>query len=294
MQRKFNADIGESIDKFKRVMKEFRLRKKLYRVMLRGRGLEFEGYRAYAPDDDASLIDWKASKRANKLLAKQYREEQNLKVVFIYDVSENMVLGSSEKLKCEYAAEVGAALAQLILSFGNKVGLITFSNEVTNYIPPMRGRQALGAFVKEITEPSKYGGHSDLCKAVEFAYKYLPSEINSVVFLSDFVSFNERCKGVFSALVKKFESFVLIVRDKLDYEMPALAGEVVLQDPRTGEQVVVNPKVVRKAYSEFVKKRYEAISRTLVSNRVDFLELRTDEEFSVKLAEFLKARVLRK
>src|SRR3989344_8757002 len=100
--RRLNVDIPGRISELQAAVRDFEFKTKLYRVILRGRGVEFDGFRSYSSDDDASAIDWRASRRANKLLVRQYIEERNLSVVFAVDVGEHMVFGSTEKLKCEF------------------------------------------------------------------------------------------------------------------------------------------------------------------------------------------------
>lgn len=53
-----------------------------YKSVFLGRGLEFEKFREYTSSDDSRIIDWKATKRANKLLIKQFVEERSLDVFF--------------------------------------------------------------------------------------------------------------------------------------------------------------------------------------------------------------------
>jgi len=171
--RRLNVDIGRSISSFKSVMKSFELKTKLYRTIIKGKGLEFDGYKEYTASDDSSSIDWKASKRANQILTKQFIEEQNLKVVFIIDVSENMIFGSSEKLKCEYAAEVIASLSNLIIGSGNRVGYLFFSDKVEEFVKPARGEKHFWRFMDSLTDASIYGGKSQLGNAIDFALKIM-------------------------------------------------------------------------------------------------------------------------
>jgi uncharacterized protein (DUF58 family) len=91
-----------------------------YRSVFKGRGLEFEDYRAYTTQDDATRIDWKASIRSNQLLVKLFREERELDVYILLDSSSSMIFGSTEKLKLEYAAELAAAFAFWLLRPGTK------------------------------------------------------------------------------------------------------------------------------------------------------------------------------
>ena len=73
-----------------------------YKSAFKGHGLEFANYKEYTQNDDASLIDWKASVRTGKLLIKEYEEERKLDVFFLIDVSSSMVFVSTDKLKNEY------------------------------------------------------------------------------------------------------------------------------------------------------------------------------------------------
>src|SRR3989344_6225949 len=134
-----NVNIADAITEFQSVMKEFRLRKDIYRIIFRGKGLEFEAFRDFTPDDDASDIDWKTSSRARKLLVKQYKEERDLKIMFLIDVGSNMIFGSGQKLKCEYITELVAAFSKLIMDSSDKVGFFLFSDELKHYIKPKSG-----------------------------------------------------------------------------------------------------------------------------------------------------------
>ena len=89
MQEKLNVNIPERISEFETIMRHFRVKNIIYKVLFRGKGLEFDSYRDFTQDDDASFIDWKASKRANKLLVRQYIEERDLKIFFVIDGSIN-------------------------------------------------------------------------------------------------------------------------------------------------------------------------------------------------------------
>ncbi len=48
---------------------------------LQGAGREFESLREYMPDDEMRRIDWKASARSGKLVARQYEVEKSQSVI---------------------------------------------------------------------------------------------------------------------------------------------------------------------------------------------------------------------
>lgn len=293
-ERYLNVDIEKRIGELQDEMKEFLLKHKLYRILLRGKGLEFESYRDYSADDDAQSIDWKASRRTNKILVRQYRDERNLKIVFVIDVGKNMVFGSAEKLKCEYAAELIAALAHLVIITGDRVGFVLFNEEVKEFIPPKGGMKSFDILIDKITNPEIYDKASNLEKAFDFVYKYINPTIDSVVIVSDFISFDEKSAMGLSLVSKKFETLALMVRDPLDLTLPEYSEEVVIEDPKTGDQLLINPKIARQTYEKFVRKQEEFLRKNCLENNIDLLELITNHPFVHYLSEFLKGRTLGK
>ncbi|MCA9485870.1 MAG: DUF58 domain-containing protein, partial [Nanoarchaeota archaeon] len=269
-------------------------KRRLYRILLRGKGLEFESYRKYSPDDDSTSIDWKASRRANTLLVKQYRDERNLKVIFLVDVGENMVFGSSEKLKCEYAAEMVAAFSHLITTTGDKPGFIFFSDDVKTYMKPSAGTLHFSRFADAISNPNLYGGPSNLKRGIDFTLNYVGKNVESVVIVSDFLSFNEETKKDLALISERFETTVLMIRDPLDNTLPDFSGEIVIEDPQTGQQILMNPKIAKSSYEKFVSDQEEEIKDTCTINNIDLLEMMTNKPFVPTLSEFLKGRVKHK
>lgn len=288
-QPKLNVDVTGSISEFEALMKEFVLKTKLYRMLFIAKALDFDGYRDYSTLDDASAIDWKASIRANKTLVKKYKEEENLKVVFVVDMSENMVLGSGEKLKCEYATEVVAALAHFIMGAGDKVGMVIFSKEVIDYLMPAKSDNHFRAIVEILTNSENYFGGSDLKKALEYLLDYVRS--NAVIIVSDFSSFDKETKEVLNLVASKFETMALIIKDPLDKTLPDISGELVIEDSKTGEQILINPKVARKSYEKNIHEKEKFLETALTENGVDFTELMTNVSFVPVLADFLKTRI---
>ncbi len=293
-KRRLNADIASSIAQLQAIIKHFEKKLKIYRLILRGKGLEFETYRNFTPDDDAGMIDWKASKRANKLLAKQLIEEKDLKIMFLIDTGENMISGSTEKLKCEYAAEVSGALAHMVMEGGDKAGFVYFNGQVTKYLKPSRGDRYFGQFLDYITDAENYGGPSDLKAALDFSLTYFPKSTESVIIVSDFASFNEESKTSLLTIAQKFETLVIPIKDPTDKTLPDFSEEIVIEDPGTGQQMLVNPAIAKKIYEQQMLEKEKFLKQTCSKNNIDLLELMTDKPFVPTLATFLKERTERR
>lgn len=294
LKGKLNVDVAGAVTELQSMMKEFKLKRDLYRVVFRGKGLEFGGYRVFSPDDDAGDIDWKASARGQKLFVKQYQEERDLKIMFVIDVGSNMVFGSTEKIKCEFAAELATALANLMLDFGDLIGFILFGKEITHFIECRKGLKQFQLFVETLVDGKNYGGKTDLNQVLDFATDYLDGSISSVILISDFVNITKDTEKKLGLLSNRFETIVIRVRDPLDKTLPGIDAEVVLESSSTQEQILVNPRVAKRAYEKYVLKKEEIFKKIISRNDVDFLDLTTDESFAVPLAIFLKERVERK
>ena len=89
---KLVVNFPRAVAQFEDAMQKFPVKKILYKNIFRGKGLEFDSYRTFEPDDDSSLIDWKASLRAKQILAKRYIEERKLNVYFLVDVTSQSAL----------------------------------------------------------------------------------------------------------------------------------------------------------------------------------------------------------
>ena len=58
-----------------------------YRSAVRGRGMEFEEVRVYVPGDDIRHIDWNVTARAGEPFVKVFREERQMTVQLVVDIS---------------------------------------------------------------------------------------------------------------------------------------------------------------------------------------------------------------
>lgn len=288
---KLNADISKSVSELQSAMNQFELKLKLHKFLMRGKGLDFDGYREYTYSDDASRIDWKASIRSNQTLVKQYVEEKDLKIMFLVDVGENMVFGSTPKLKCEYTAELVAALSYVVMFSGNKSGYVMFSDKVKRYVRPGGSEKHFGMLTEDICNSDLYGGASRIGRALNFALENLGRGIDSLIIVSDFATMTPELKKQLSFISGRYETLCLVIKDPLDKELPDVDGEFVVRDNLTGEQIIVNPRYARERYNFSVKEELEKTYSLFRELGIDYLELRTDEPFAFLLANFLKGRI---
>ncbi len=290
-KREVRIDEVGAITNVMSLIKEYPALRKEYKVFFRGKSFDFESFRNYSSDEDASNIDWVASARYDKLLVKQYREEEKDTVLLLIDVSDNMVLGRSKLLKCERAAEIALSLAYLILSTDNRVGFVLFDGGIRIFSPPMRGRRCFEYLSAALKDPNNYQGGSDVQQACEFVLSLPRYTAGSAIIISDFSNINEGIKTFLSMISIKYETLAFVVKDVMDKQLSDISGQFIIEDTQNGDQLLVDPSLAKRDYETFMQKKAENIREVLRQSNIDFLEIMTDESFVETMVRFLKERI---
>ena len=117
---------------------------------LQGAGREFESLRDYMPDDEMRRVDWKASARTGKLVARQYEVEKSQSVILAIDVGRTMLAEIDGIQKLDYAINAALLLAYVATLSEDRVGLLLFSDSVDAYLPPKKGRSQVYAIMEAL------------------------------------------------------------------------------------------------------------------------------------------------
>lgn len=117
-----------------------------------GSGTEFERLREYSTDDEYRRINWKATARRGKPIAAEYETERSQYVVSLIDsgrlmrspvppsTNEPQQSRPQSLAKLDYAINSALLLSYVALLKGDYAGLLTFADDVRNYLAPKRGK----------------------------------------------------------------------------------------------------------------------------------------------------------
>jgi len=94
---------------------------------LRGEGTEFEALAEYQPGMDRRAIDWNASARHVKLLAKEYRVERDNRVVLAIDSGRTMAEPVGGMPRVDRAVSAALLLAYVGLKLNDRISLFSFA-----------------------------------------------------------------------------------------------------------------------------------------------------------------------
>lgn len=104
-----------------------------------GRSLEFEQIKEYVRGDDIRNINWKATaRRAGQLMVNSFMDERSQQVYCIIDKGRVMKMPFNGMTLLDHAINASLVLSHVAIVRQDRTGLITFSNDVGNFIPAER------------------------------------------------------------------------------------------------------------------------------------------------------------
>ena len=111
----------------------------------RGEGRSFAGLREYVPGDDPRNIDWKSTARHQRMMLREFTIERSQTVITLVDCGRAMTQMAGEFARIEHVLSAALLLTDVAAVSGDQVGLLAFDDAVRAFVPPQRGRAALGA-----------------------------------------------------------------------------------------------------------------------------------------------------
>ena len=263
-----------------------------YQSVFKGRGMEFDEVREYQVGDDVRSIDWNVTARSGKPFVKRFREERELTVMFLVDLSASGSFGSVSQPKNELAAEICALLAFAAIKNNDKVGLIVFTDHVEMFIPPKKGTRHVLRVIREILSFRPQRTRTDITKALDYLGRV--QSRRAVVFLiSDFQA--EGYERSLRVLGRRHDVIAVAVTDPRETSLPDV-GLLELEDAETGEVALIDTgsQAVRCQYAALALERTAKLNELLASTGIDQIRVETSRAYIRDLMAFFKNRERRK
>ncbi|MGQ0766414.1 MAG: DUF58 domain-containing protein [Gemmatimonadota bacterium] len=112
-----------------------------------GEGRLFESLREWVPGDDTRTIDWKATARRGKPIARQYEDERRQQVLLVLDAGRMLTVEVDGRALVEFAIDAAVQLAASAVEHDDNVGVMIFADGIQHHVAPARGRRALRRIV---------------------------------------------------------------------------------------------------------------------------------------------------
>jgi uncharacterized protein (DUF58 family) len=259
-----------------------------YHSAFKGRGMEFEDVREYQVGDDVRHIDWNVTARMNTPYVKSFREERELTVLLLVDISASSLFGSLEKNKKQVIVEIAALLTCSAIDNNDKVGLLLFSDNVELYLPPKKGAKYSLRILRELLNFKPKGVKTDYSKVLSFLANVQKKQ-GICFFISDFLS--PISKKEVTLIAKRHDLIGVSVLDPKELVLPK-KGVYKLRDLESDESIVIDlgKRKVRDRYEKKMINRKEEIVHLFKRIGADFIHFKSGDSYVNVIYRFFKSR----
>lgn len=267
-----------------------------HRSPFHGYNAEFQQHRPYRVGDDLKYLDWKVLARTDRMYSRQFRETTSMSVMLVLDASASMGYDAGGVSKFRYAVVMAAALAYLLVTQGDAVGLLASGGGATDdtdagrltYLPARGGRTHLRSLFAHL-ERIEPGGVWDPARVVARAAELLKRR-GVILVLSDFYDAEEDTRRELRRAVSRgHDAALLHILSPAELALPR-KGVVAYRDVETGEERIVDSNVAAAEYRDAVREFVTRCERSARRDGIAYARARTDEPPGVALRTFLLGR----
>ena len=136
----------------------------------RGTGMEFHQLREYRQGDSLRQMDWKATSRRQKLIARDYQDERDQQIVLMIDSGRRMRTKDDELSHFDHALNAMLLVSYIALRQGDNVSLMSFGGDGSNkhrWIPPQKGIERVNVLLNGIYDLHAQQSTADYISAAE-------------------------------------------------------------------------------------------------------------------------------
>ncbi|HTL51349.1 MAG TPA: DUF58 domain-containing protein [Planctomycetota bacterium] len=295
----------------------------LHRSPFHGYSAEFSAYRKYVRGDNLRHVDWKLYARCDRIYVKLFEENTNLTTYLLLDASASMqfdgsdapgastqparksgwfgggkksaaepassvAAGNKPVSKFDYAAMAAASLSYLLLKQNDSVGLVTFTDERTGYIPPKARRTQLSVLLNAMHATKPTGG-TNLVKGLHGLAEQAVRR-GLIVLFSDLLADAEAILPVLSDLRNQgHEIIVFQIMTEAEWQFP-YAEDYLFVDPETGAELVGVGRDLREGYLKELNDHCAKLTLACRDMNIDLVPLKTTDNLGQTLLTFLTKR----
>ena len=258
----------------------------LHRAPYFGASIDFAEHRGYVPGDDIRRVDWRLYARTDRYFVKQYEADTNANFAVLLDQSKSMAFGSHGVTKIEYAKFVAACLAYLSHRQRDRVGIITFDQEIVAHVPTSAKHFNVLLHTLDRAKPERPGRLLTMLTNIAEHFK----RRSIVALISDLY---ENPEDILEAL--KPYSFlgndlvVFHVLDPAEITFPYRDASRFM-DLESGEEIPVVPDAFAEQYRKMIREHIESLRTKCSESRIDYVLLDTSKPLDEALFSYLGNR----
>ena len=264
----------------------------IHRSPYHGFSAEFTEYRQYTPGDDLRYLDWHVFARSDRYFIKKFEDETNLRCYLVVDQSPSMNYGSRKVSKAEYSATLAATLAYFLYLQGDGVGLMTFEEQIRDYLPARHRTGHLRQLMHLLERPAA-GVATNLSAPLKRIAEIVRKRA-LVVLISDFLAPLNRLEPDLLALAASGHELVVFqVLDPAEVNFN-FDRAVMFEDLETGKTLFVDPATMRADYLKKLEAHCTGLRETCQKLGASCHRLDTSRPLELALYDFLRGRTRRR
>ncbi|VAX39094.1 hypothetical protein MNBD_PLANCTO02-417 [hydrothermal vent metagenome] len=257
-----------------------------------GFSVEFSEHRRYTQGDDPKDIDWLVYAKTDRYYIKKYQAETNITGYILMDLSESMAYTYQQELnKFDYSICLAAALAYMMIHQQDPVGLMMFDETIRYSLPARSKRTQLGNMLALLAK-SQPTGPTEIAANLHRITAMIKHRSLMMIF-SDLLTDPEPViKALHRMRYAGHDVILFHVLDEAEVSFP-FGGMVDLQDPETGNNMVVDAAGIRSDYLDAMQELRDRYKKECQSIGADYVPLDTSMPFDKALIEYLTQRKAR-
>jgi uncharacterized protein (DUF58 family) len=250
-----------------------------------GASVDFAEHRGYVPGDDIRRVDWRVFARTDKYYIKEFEADSNANFSVLLDVSKSMAFGT-RITKLDYAKTLAACLTYLVSKQRDRVGLVTFDEEVIDHVPPSAKHVDVVLHTLDRVQAKRPGRFGVPIRklAEHFGRRGI------VVVISDFYEEPDEILDAVSLIRFRGNDVILFhVLDpaEIDFSFDDASS---FEDLESGEQLPVVPDALREQYRAMIREHIAALTTKSAAQRVDYNLLNTASPLDYALFNYMAIR----
>jgi uncharacterized protein (DUF58 family) len=258
----------------------------LHRAPFFGASIDFAEHRGYVAGDDIRRVDWRLYARTDRYYVKQYEADTNTNFTVLLDISRSMGFTSGGVTKLEYGQFLAACLAFLAQRQRDRVGIITFDQEIVTHVPPSAKHFNVVLHTLDRARAERPGRLSEPLKKMAEHFK----RRGILLLISDFYDEPDEILEAIKPL--RFLGNELIVFHVLDPREIEFAYDEAstFEDLETAEQMPVVPQSFRDQYRSLIQDHIGTLTTRFSEQRIDYTLVNTADPLDRALFSYLSSR----
>jgi uncharacterized protein (DUF58 family) len=251
-----------------------------------GLSVDFAEHRPYMPGDDIRRVDWRVFGRTDRFYVKEFEADTNANFSILFDVSSSMGYGSHGISKLDYGRYLAACLAYFSRQQRDRVGIVTFTDDVVDYVPCSAKHLEIVLHTIDRMRPGGRGSfEAPLLKVAEILRRR-----SILLVISDLYDDPMTIVRALDRLRHKGNDVIVFhVLDPAEVHF-SFDEAAQFEDLETGERMPVVPETLKEEYGALLSEHRRSLIDLMGQHQLDYHFFDTSAPLDYALFAYLSLR----